>query len=339
METPLPKQFLIEYNHKYPDFWTQLQIFHESRARGELTWPSWCFIPLAAVYAVLSKGLTLDPDKHFEIGMMGALASWRVSQGIYRFDPDVLQELLDTEIDNELQIDLFFRLPEWCVYIEIDRDIELIGHVHGFFVHLEDDAKDHHPELRFVLLYDENFIVLPFHLTSTKINDCLEATRQYTISNIQKDGAKMKDFLHNQKLMKEIYDQCLFPFLPLVMYLCTEEPDFLENQIAAMPKRPKPTKTKNGMRWFEAPKLTTWEIGYRIGAALRIAKNKHAAEGSPDSDREGYHAKKTPHIRRAHFHTFFRGENRAERFLKWLPPIPVNIEDYENLIPTIRRVK
>jgi Type IV secretion-system coupling protein DNA-binding domain len=41
----------------------------------------------------------------------------------------------------------------------------------------------------------------------------------------------------------------------------------------------------------------------------------------------GTHASPRAHVRRAHWHTFTRGVGRAERFIKWLPPISVNVGD------------
>jgi len=44
------------------------------------------------------------------------------------------------------------------------------------------------------------------------------------------------------------------------------------------------------------------------------------------------------HIRRAHWHTYLVGAGRSERRLKWLPPIPVNVDDPESLPAVIRQV-
>ena len=70
----------------------------------------------------------------------------------------------------------------------------------------------------------------------------------------------------------------------------------------------------------------------RLGAALRAAY--HARETAP----EGAGASVRPHVRRAHWHTYRIGEGRAERVLRWLPPIPVNVTDVGELPAVIRRV-
>lgn len=49
---------------------------------------------------------------------LALLAGWRHTKGIYRFDPDVYQELINTPLDRALPSERLLRLPEWCVAIE-----------------------------------------------------------------------------------------------------------------------------------------------------------------------------------------------------------------------------
>lgn len=71
--------------------------------------------------------------------------------------------------------------------------------------------------------------------------------------------------------------------------------------------------------------LKTFEVGFRVGAALRQA--------SSDAERDSRSTSATstrtvaPHIRRAHLHTFRRGPGRTEKFLKWLGPIAVGTRE------------
>lgn len=41
-----------------------------------------------------------------------------LKKGIYRFDPDIYKEVLNTPFTGDLPHEIFFNLPEWCVYIE-----------------------------------------------------------------------------------------------------------------------------------------------------------------------------------------------------------------------------
>ena len=56
----------------------------------------------------------------------------------------------------------------------------------------------------------------------------------------------------------------------------------------------------------------------------------------------GTHASPRPHIRRAHWHSFWVGKkdqpDARSVTLKWLPPIPVNVPGVEDLTTTVRDV-
>src|SRR5271157_6628010 len=65
--------------------------------------------------------------------------------------------------------------------------------------------------------------------------------------------------------------------------------------------------------------------GISPGAALRQALSEHEP-----SEPTGTHASPRPHIRRAHWHSFWVGKkdqpDARSVTLKWLPPIPVNVQ-------------
>ena len=60
--------------------------------------------------------------------VIAALASWRPTQGIYRFDADLLEAVWQTPLASpstssstsagKLPTELLYHLPEWCPYIE-----------------------------------------------------------------------------------------------------------------------------------------------------------------------------------------------------------------------------
>lgn len=74
-------------------------------------------------------------------GVLGALAAWRMTQGIYRFDTDIFSALWSTPIEGKIPVEILYRLPEWCVYIEAPpgyqiEDLDLFG----WFTHPDWDA-------------------------------------------------------------------------------------------------------------------------------------------------------------------------------------------------------
>jgi hypothetical protein len=82
---------------------------------------------------------------------------------------------------------------------------------------------------------------------------------------------------------------------------------------------------------------THWEVGYRLGAALRRASAERSSE-----EPTGTHSRPRPHIRRAHWHSYWVGKwNEPDAravVLKWLPPIAVTVQHADDLTTTVRDV-
>lgn len=125
------------------------------------------------------------------------------------------------------------------------------------------------------------------------------------------------------------------PLVSVVLYLCSEAAE-VAGPAGRRPGKPARTKTKAGVRTFAPGSPTEWNVGYRMGAALRAARAWKGGEGEPAGERRG----PVGHIRRAHFHGYWVGPKAEQRFvLKWLPPIPVNLDNLDDLVPTVRQVK
>ena len=75
------------------------------------------FLPLAGAYAIVSKGTTSVHRSDSARRRPWALAAWRVTQGIYRFDPTTFDALWETPVTGDIPTEVLFHLPEWCVYI------------------------------------------------------------------------------------------------------------------------------------------------------------------------------------------------------------------------------
>src|SRR5690625_3551837 len=106
---------------------------------------------------------------------LGALASMRVTQGIYRYHPDVFEAVWDTPVKGELPIDILHRLPEWCVYIETPGKRALGAELHGFFAHLEYDTNHGNTELRLLLDTEGSLTPIALHLVPGGIQASLQA--------------------------------------------------------------------------------------------------------------------------------------------------------------------
>jgi len=294
------------------------------RGRGLPSWPPWCYLPLAGWYAILSSAHRVDRlslEHAMDVGRLGGLGAWRVGQGIYRFDETLYRSLVSTSVKGKIPCSVLYSLPEWCVYIETP-ETKLGGSIlHGFFVHMEEDANDRRHELRFVFDFEDILLPMPIHIGPWSLEESI--TRMITEAG--KQGMPIDDGLG------KALEPYLEPFLSVVLYLCSENADYGG---ASAPGRPQPRHTKQGSRLFPPDSPTIWNVGTRIGSFIR------STEGTEEESR-GNHASLKPHIRRAHWHLFHHGEKRTHSRVKWLPPIPVNIgeEDFADLPSVIKPVK
>ncbi len=140
--------------------------------------------------------------------------------------------------------------------------------------------------------------------------------------------------------------QFIEPLLSLLCFICTSS-DEVSNVNGCQPSRPKPQKTKRGERFFTPPSPTTWDVGFRLGAALR----KHASGEFADDARNtaGLGTPKRPHLRAAHWHHALAGRRKDEqgnpipkelrkRTKRWEPPKLINCATPDSLVPTLHPV-
>jgi len=216
-----PKEHLRAALDCYPEFWKKYDDFRQNRGKNNSPgWPEWCYCP-SDVCAVVFKGGEpgLDTVTH-----LGALAAWRLSQGVYRFDPSLYTSIVNAPV-GKLSKDDLCRLPEWCVYIETVGLAWANNPLAGFFADLEYNTNTELIELRFLL----------------DVDSC------------------QGPVLIGQSLCidESILDipEPLKPLLNLVLYLC--DADFGENG----PHRPLPKKTKKGWKLFPPDKPQFWIVG------------------------------------------------------------------------------
>ncbi|MEY6431094.1 hypothetical protein ABC977_01575, partial [Thioalkalicoccus limnaeus] len=151
-DTVRPRAILSAVRRAYPNAWRDTDRLRAQRGREVPDWPEWCFLPLQGFAAILSGADgRVDPPRIHHLGIVGALATWRVSQGIYRFDPDLAAALADTPLSGDLPTDTLFHLPEWCVYVETPGRRWAGRDLHGFWAHLDYEVGGVADELRLVL--------------------------------------------------------------------------------------------------------------------------------------------------------------------------------------------
>lgn len=355
MDTPRPKMHLITAGKMYPGAWREVDEMRAERGRKYPDWPEWCYLPLAAAAAIIANDAGVDvlelprlyPALIPDVGRLGCLATWRVTQGIYRFDPALYPALIDTPLDGNIPCDILFRLPEWCVYIEMPGLTAFGQPLLGVFAHLEHDHTSGRPELRLLLDQEEALSPLPLHLGSWSLVEALQRATREARHQSMKHAMSRSAFAILDGHEKELRGLAaeLAPLLSLLLYLCAEPEEIGTPE--HRPANPQPKRTKQGVRIFAPDKITQWDVGVRIGAALR--RGYHAAETAHEQG-DGGGGRLRPHVRRAHWHGFRSGPKKrddgsdiptAERHfdLRWLPPIPVNVDDLGEMPTVIHPVK
>jgi hypothetical protein len=355
------REILAAIGRGYPHAWQQADHFRAQRGRGGLPdWPDWCYLPLHASYAIASGGgdnrVPLEHAHH--VGIVGALAAWRMTQGIYRYDPALYTAVCDTPLERDLPVDPLYRLPEWCVYIETTAGNlswpEADGStrpIHGAWAHLDWDERDGapHHELRLVLDCARDpaaplnpwsgCVPVPIILGAGGLAAAVERVIDSGAREARKAGYTQgweADAHADAHAGAQQYAGRIAPLVSLALYLCADDAEIGTG--ARRPANPEPKRTRRtGWRLFAAAGPTTWDVGVRIGAALRRAYQ--AEETGGEAIPTGRAVR--PHIRRAHWHTFLAGPRVAEareRRVKWLPPIAVNVTDAGALPAVVRRV-
>ena len=149
-----PKQHLIALARRHPGLWREAE---KLRVRMGDSWPTWCYLPAPAWSVALGGGMAPPPTPAHVIdsGIAAAVGAWRMTQGIYRFDAGLYQALIATPVQGDIPVDVLYRMPEWCVYVETPGLVYAAEgsamNVAGAWLHLDYGHKTGQTKLRAVL--------------------------------------------------------------------------------------------------------------------------------------------------------------------------------------------
>lgn len=307
-----PVAHLRELMREYPELPEMVDLLLAGRGTALPDWPDWCFIPMAGFHALAS--MRHDPlTAAIDVARLAALGTWRYTLGVYRIDDDLRAALAVTDVDGALPVDVLYRLPEWAVYVETPgMAIWEASELAGFWAHLEWDANTGRPELRILLNTDHGLGRAIVHLGPWSLREAVERAA----AEAERNAALIPGIMLPPDAGARIAAQ-LPPLLSLLLYLCSEEPEIDNTRSPGeRPHRPRPVKVKRGLRLFAPNAVTVWQVGARIGAELRSARTASESSG---------HRTVRPHIRRGHWHGYWRGPRDGERrfVYHWLPPMVV----------------
>ena len=360
----VPLAMVQKMSRIYPDAWEKLDRMHAlHNTSPEFSWPEWCWLPMAGALSYVkefSENAGMDfTDNKYEVllaqdgQMLSALAPWRHSKQIYVYNETLEQELTkDSSSADRIPTEALLHLPYPCIYIKTNHISAFGFQIDGFFVHLEYDEDYQEAELRFLpILKDQLFgIGVSLHISGNmtmaeSYARFLEVTKERIEANPKHDAEKEMRFMEESGENRERLNICR-TLLPLVLYLCSDESDVLyrgnlQDGKQRQKEKRDPAENRPPEVSKEAPvkdrysEVRAWDVGFRIGPEIRKYYTKSSEGGSTHP---GEHTPKRLHIRRAHWHHYWRGPREGERQLivRWLAPMYINSEEEDDeAIPAV----
>ena len=333
-----PDIWIRRMNQEHPNLWTELRKTHANPAgiiRADTDGikilknvPDWCIMPtMFPFFLFTSRYGNAYYLRHMdELMTMASMYIWRCSKGVYRFAPEIYDALVKQPLTGDIPTDCLYRLPEWAVYIETPGLVFERRKMKGFIAHLDYNLFSRNVDLQFALFLEENdqpkMVAIPFG--EGGVQEAMDRVDECDDMFMGKSGSRYVG-------SREEYKQAFSSMLQLLLYLCSEEPD--------MPDIEHPRERRTYCGGVRGPSETrVWDVGIRISHAIRNAGERGwggTVEGTT-------HASPRPHVRSAHWHTYWTGP-RKERFpvrkpvLRWIPPIPIGM-DWKKELPTHIRV-
>ena len=278
-----------------------------------------------------------SPRLLLEIGMTGDLGklsydnfryanelqifgTWRNTLGIYRIDDDVIDDVMRSLIPNDTPVQIFERLPEWAVYIDLsnmaqNEPVKILGFWAVFdLIYIN----QHYARVLKIMMNFEGVddVVGLIELPIDNDKSVEQAIQDLYKSQTDADPLIAYSYAKSDIAMLKIV-------LSALLWLCAEEPDI--SGITGEPiskdalRMPKYRVNKKTGAFIPPSQPTIYNIGKRLGGEIRTYNEKIGASDSRISSR------KRPHIRRGHWHGVWSGTGQNKEFkIYWQPAIFVN---------------
>lgn len=308
-----------------------------------------------------------DPEKCGNtMAQLAGLYNWRAGQGVYVFDPDLVEALSRTRTDDRIPSKTLMRLPEYAPYLLLQTKS---GASIGVLVWLDFDLGQRVAKL---LISIDQLTGEPGQLPLTLYLDerTITESGQHMFDHIEaelRDRGRDGDVPTADERTRSFAELSmqLRMVLPFVLYLCSDEPDLVHGSgdETKTPEHARPTTTRHsGQRMFPPSKPSVWQVGWRFGRAVRNAaatdsapsvdvatEENDAGDHTTDaSDQRGSRVgdvagRQRAHVRRAHWHLYWTGKGsrldpaRREPRVRWIPPTLVGAQSPDDLVAVVRR--
>lgn len=260
-----------------------------------------------------------------DFNFLSLVMLWSKNKQVFKLDKDFTEELLNTE-DIKLPVDVFDYLPFEYFYVDLSNCKELREKTlcEGFFCTVQkfNYGSETFYYLSMVRVDNEFFyvdtVMIDNNGESIKTTKYEDSVMVNLVASEEGDLVYRGDKEFNQKLFNTLVIQ-------LLLYLSSVEPD-MEKSVETRYTYRKPT---NGVIKNKFSEVFMWDVGVHFGNSVRDWKKKNKNHSNSST---GTGSPKRPHMRRAHWHSYYYNtpNGNREKRLVWLKPIFVNKDLVKN---------
>ena len=326
----LPLYWIKQMEVKYPNWDEEVALIRRALENHKIYWNSdLCYIPISATLEITRRNL-------IDAAIIAAFTPWKRHKEIYHFHTELGNLLIAQDDDMKLPIDIFYKLPYHCIYIDLSN---LQMDFDGVWVHLEEDYHTKRIELRFLYACGTES-VLPFSLHLTDIDpntgEIINAKSVYDAWNKSMEETSKYDTINiiDKTINKQdVYNKLFCQTIQLLLYILAENADIKQNPIQRK-------KYKKPGRKNDLSEVRQWDLGDKIFYRKNPVKHnmkQHDDQAQNISHNVSSRSAKRPHSRRAHWHHFWvGGKNSPDRHLvlKWINPMIINAQQIDKQLGT-----
>jgi hypothetical protein len=285
-ELAVPLRVLNAFHNQYPGIWRLIEFERAMSITAGEKRALDIFIDATVGGRVVRRLLEAGAFQYDEEpGMLPKifvpLAAWRVSQGIYSFEPTLLEYVAHSRFHDAVPTASLRSMPEWAPYIETPGFTFMGEAVHGFFASwyepvwspekpslkldkphdLKSEDTDVPPTLLFVLVVGERYTRVTFEIPTS--GGYIET---FLAEDVRATLRGRRTFERKAKKTVDVGSE-LLPFVNVLLYLCTPAADYERTM-----KMPTTVPTKEGPRFVPPAAPRRIVVGERLGKTLATAQ-------------------------------------------------------------------
>jgi hypothetical protein len=272
----------------------------------------------------LVPGITIPKPVNMLIQPFLALCWWRLNKNCFSINKELYEMLFDSEFSLPIPDTVLGKLPYLSIAISLPYPI---------FYNDKDFGKHHEVNV------NNLFEIHGFLLTNTRtfFANGKREIHNWLVTAIGVShftGETESDFpgywanigsswLLNNGATEPKFDNVLKTAINLGIYVTSYMQGIQKENPNKILHQNKREHTKFGWKWLPKPTVTLWEVGEPLEIKNTFSKIMDDSKGN------GTHASPSPHIRRAHWHTYLTGPKKnisiedRKRKLIWIPPLPI----------------